>query len=228
MTEPTWESDCGTVKLWLGDCLDVLPSWRNCFYLTDPPYGIGDKMRGGFDGEWSRSGSREWSAPPDWDYETASSAVELVEASGNAIVWGGNYYRLKPRRGWFIWDKMQEHSSGHAEMAWTTLDVPVRVFRLCRAQAYRDGKQHPTQKPLPLIEWCLGFVDYLVIADPFMGSGTTGVAAVRLGRNFYGCEIDPTYFEIARKRIEAELNRFPLMEGVGTKQTQKDIFDKRS
>ena len=89
---------------------------------------------------------------------------------------------------------------------------------------------HPTQKPLAMMAHIVKTSSLAdgTILDPFMGSGTTGVAAVRLGRKFYGCEIEPTYFEIARKRIEAELNRFPLLEGIGTKQTQKDIFDKRS
>ena len=73
------------------------------------------------------------------------------------------------------------------------------------------GKQHPTQKPVALMQWCLGFLpDAKTILDPFMGSGTTGVACVKLGRKFTGIELDSDYFDIACKRIE-EAYRQPDM-----------------
>ncbi len=73
--------------------------------------------------------------------------------------------------------------------------------------AYRD-KEHPTQKPVEVMKWCLGFVaDAKTILDPFMGSGTTGVAAVKLGRKFIGIEIEPKYFDIACRRISEALKQ---------------------
>ena len=79
----------------------------------------------------------------------------------------------------------------------------VRLLNLHRGSMWRDGSQHPTQKPVALMQWCLGFLpDATTILDPFMGSGTTGVACVKLGRKFTGIELDPDYFDIACKRIE--------------------------
>lgn len=170
--------------------------------LTDPPYGLGDLWGVGGDGAWPlRDRDMKNGA---WDNRTCDEAINIARAiSGASIIWGGNYYALPPSRGWLLWDKMQEHSTAHAEMAWTNLDIPVRTFRYARAQLASEGKQHPTQKPLPLMKWCLGFLpDAETIIDPFMGSGTTGVACVKLGRKFTGIELDARYFDIACKRIE--------------------------
>ena len=134
-----------------------------------------------------------------------SEGVETLANFPYSIIFGGNYYQLPPVRGWLIWDKMQEHTSGHAELAWSNLDLPVRVYRLSRIEAYSAmNKQHPTQKPVSLMKWCLGFIpENFTIFDPFMGSGSTGVAAIELWRKFIGCEINPEYYAIAEKRIKS-------------------------
>ena len=140
-----------------------------------------------------------------WDKETSPEAIfDALKISDFAIIWGGNYYELPTARCWLLWDKMQEHSGAHAEMAWTNLDKPVRTFRYARAQLASEGKIHPTQKPLSLMKWCIGHLPNTAqtILDPFMGSGTTGVAAVQMGRDFIGIESEPKYFDIACKRIE--------------------------
>jgi site-specific DNA-methyltransferase (adenine-specific) len=192
------------VTLHHGDCLEflkTLPAGRVDAVVTDPPYGLGQRMKSGGSGEWSKG----WTEAPEWDSTVANGIAEIVGAGRQAIIWGGNYYPLAPMRGWLVWDKMQVHTSGHAELAWTTLDQPVRTFRLSRVEAYsRMNKQHPTQKPIKLMEWCLSFLpEGCTVLDPFMGSGTTGVACVNTGRNFIGCEIDKGYFDIASKRIAA-------------------------
>ena len=192
----------GDAELWLGDCREVLPSLPKVdLILTDPPYGLGDRLKGG-SGEWSGG----FNVAPEWDKETLPLWVVLqcIDKGEKSIIWGGNYYELKPARGWLTWDKMQEHTSVHYEMAWTNLDIPTRTFKKSRAEAYgRMNKQHPTQKPVDLMEWCLDFVpDAMTVCDPFMGSGTTGVACVNLGKHFIGIEREPKYFEIACKRIE--------------------------
>jgi DNA modification methylase len=139
-----------------------------------------------------------------WDQSIPENIEQVVAAGANAIVWGGNYFDLPPRRGWLLWDKIvREFSSGHAEMAWTTLDQPVRAFNYSHGALASEGKEHPTQKPLPLMKWCIGFLPNAeTILDPFMGSGTTGVAAVQMGRRFIGIEREAKYFDIACKRIE--------------------------
>jgi len=167
--------------------------------LTDPPYGIGyDGQKGGKRG---RSFQREYEFK-GWD----AVAPDVKWAVGTpSIIWGGNYFGLPASNKWLCWDKMQEFSGADFELAWTNLDGPSKTYRLSRVQAYGAiDKQHPTQKPLPLILWCLSFLpDARTILDPFMGSGTTGVACVQTGRKFIGIEKEPEYFDIACKRIEA-------------------------
>jgi DNA modification methylase len=193
----------GRAQLWLGDCRDILPTLGKVdAVVTDPPYGLAGRLANNdANGEWGMC-SEEALA---WDKEPAIEALDLSRTCAPAqIIWGGNYYSLPIARCWLLWDKMQEHTGAHAEMAWTNLDKPVRTFRYARAQLASEGKEHPTQKPLRLMKWCLGFVpDAQTILDPFMGSGTTGVAAVQMGRNFIGIEREPKYFDIACKRIEA-------------------------
>ena len=106
-------------------------------------------------------------------------------------------------RGWLIWDKMQNHTSGHAELAWTNIDQPIRNYAYSRVQLSSETKQHPTQKPVSLMKWCIDMAgNPQTILDPFMGSGTTGVAAVQMGRHFIGIEREKQYFDIACERIE--------------------------
>lgn len=132
------------------------------------------------------------------------------------IVWGGNHLSdvLGPSAGMLVWDKKCQNgwndTFSEMEVAWTNAISRAKGFRHLWAGAIRasehsaDVRQHPTQKPVALMEWCLGFIpDCKVILDPFLGSGTTGVACMRLARQFIGIEIDPKYFDIACRRIEA-------------------------
>ena len=192
----------GRARLILGDCREALMQIHGADALvTDPPYGLGDRLANNDSGgEWGMC-SKDALA---WDRQTYPHEVGLaMRLCHDSIIWGGNYYPLPSARCWLLWDKMQEHTGAHAEMAWTNLDKPVRTFRYARAQLASEGKEHPTQKPLPLMKWCLGFLpDAQTILDPFMGSGTTGVAAVQMGRDFIGIEREPKYFDIACRRIE--------------------------
>jgi site-specific DNA-methyltransferase (adenine-specific) len=171
----------GDCTLYLGDCMEVMPLVGKVdAILTDPPYGIArDYLKAGKSGEWSKL----YGEQIEWDDSAPQIALEAaIQLTNDAIVWGGNYFTLPPKRGWLIWDKMQQHTSGHAELAWTSLDVPIRNFAYCRAQLASEGKQHPTQKPVALMQWCLSFLpDAETILDPFMGSGTTLVACAKMG-----------------------------------------------
>jgi site-specific DNA-methyltransferase (adenine-specific) len=128
----------------------------------------------------------------------------LFEVDCPQIIWGGQYLGLAPSGSWLVWDKgVRDFTAGHCELAWTNLRKPIRAFNYAHGQLASEGKEHPTQKPLPLMQWCLGFLpDAETILDPFAGSGTTGVACVNLGRKFIGIEIEPRYFDIACRRIE--------------------------
>jgi len=199
-----------------GDCLEVMPGLgRVDAVVTDPPYGIdysGQKesiKRNGKKGAW-----RIFHEEKGWDKETPpQEAFDTIrEISKSQIVWGGNYFAnmLPPTRGWFIWYKAQTGlTMSDAELAWSNIDQVLRHLTLHRGAMWRDGSQHPTQKPVALVEWCLGFLpDARTILDPFMGSGTTLVACQKLGRHGIGIELDPDYFEIACKRLD-EATRQP-------------------
>lgn len=141
--------------------------------LTDPPYGIGAE---GGTGKYGRIRGFKGS----WDSDIPDLTLLPVVPS---IIWGGNYFPLRPSRGYLIWDKgagFKGRDFAECEMAWCSMDMNARVLSydpLARGD-YRGGaKQHPTQKPVPLMQWCLLFLpDAKLILDPFMGSGTTGVA----------------------------------------------------
>ena len=183
----------GDCTLYLGDCRDILPTLGKVdAVVTDPPYGIGAS----FDVCRHGHGKSDWDATP---VDTETLAL-LVAASDVQIIWGGNYFDLPPSRGFLVWDKCQpfEFSLAMAEYAWVSRDQNAKIFR-SRPQAI--GKQHPTQKPEELMRWCAEMTTGTIL-DPFMGSGTTGVACVKLGRKFIGIEIDPKYFDIACRRIE--------------------------
>ena len=201
----------GDCTLYQGDCLEVMPTLGTFdAVVTDPPYGLGKKLSGG-----RASAKSEWKLTVGiyWDDAISSSGVRYSQSiSKDSIIWGGQYYDLPVSGGWLIWDKIvRNFSSGHCEMAWTSIDQPIRAFNYSNGELASEGKQHPTQKPLALMKWCLGFLpEAHTVLDPFMGSGTTGVACVKMGRKFTGIELDPDYFDIACRRIE-EAHRQPDM-----------------
>ena len=192
------------VTLYEGDCRDILPMIGKVdAVVTDPPYGLGKKMQGG-----------TWGAKPEskemieWDSEppTEITLRSLLGIAPEVIFWGGQYFDLPPARCWLMWNKINAvPTMADFETAWTNLDRPSKRFN---GNVGRVEFGHPTQKPLDLMEWTLGFVpNAATILDPFMGSGTTGVAAVKLGRRFIGIEKEPRYFDIAVRRISDALAR---------------------
>jgi DNA modification methylase len=195
----------GDATLILGDCLEVMPGLGKVdSVITDPPYGIG---RSGKPQSTSSHGGHKGYADKGWDIcrPSADAFDAIVRNASQHIIWGGNYFAdlLPPMAGWLVWDKGQRICQADCELAWSSVPQPVRVFEKNRVAIAQDGAQHPTQKPVALMRWCIGFLpDAKTILDPFMGSGTTGVAALQLGRKFIGIELDPDYFEIACKRVE--------------------------
>ena len=166
--------------------------------LTDPPYGIGR------DGKKRCTRHAGYEAK-GWDTFRPEAALRMIAgADCPRIIWGGNYFADIFPKGdkWLVWDKNQRIDQSDCELAWTSLAGALRVFNLGRHVLNMDGAVHPTQKPVALMEWCLGFLpDAKTNLDPFMGSGTTLVACAKLGRKGIGIELDPDYFEIACKRV---------------------------
>lgn len=193
--------------LYLGDCREILPALgRIDAIVTDPPYGIGK------DGQKQSTGGHGGRKGYDfkgWDSQRPEKEVfELImRASEHRIIWGGNYFAdfLPPTGKWLVWDKGQRINQSDGELAYTSMQGALRIFDLNRVSLMMDGAEHPTQKPVELMKWTILHLpqDVRCICDPFMGSGTTGVAAVKLGRSFIGIEREPAYFEIACRRIES-------------------------
>ena len=200
----------GSAELWLGDCRDVLPQLSGVdAVVTDPPYGIGEAA--------GKNASRgNLAVARDYGVETWDDAPidpDLMSAVRSAcrwaIIFGGNYYDCPAASCWLVWDKENGGNDfADCELAWTNLPKAGRRLRymwngMLRANNEPRG-DHPTQKPVGVMKWCLERLPEPneTILDPFMGSGTTGVAAVQMGRNFIGVEREPKYFDIACKRIE--------------------------
>lgn len=202
----------GRCELLEGDCLEVMPHLdRVDAVVTDPPYGIG-RDKGAATGGTDASGKyirRPRQYAGGWDSaRPADSIIKDIGQTGG-IVWGGNFMSdLLPVGGrWLVWDKLNSMPTfSDVELAWTSIPGgSVKKFTQCASglAANRDGRVHPTQKPVALMEWCLGFLpDADTILDPFAGSGSTGVACVKMGRRFIGIERDPDYFDIMCGRVE--------------------------
>jgi len=191
------EERIGGQRLILGDCLQVMPTLgRFDAVVTDPPYGLAARLQGG---TWGKK-----FAGADYDWDAAAPDAFFLRDDTPAIVWGGNYMDLPPSRCWLVWHKRDAvRTMADCELAWTSFDSNARLFDWTIAATNAERVGHPTQKPVALMEWCLGFLpDAKTILDPFMGSGTTLVACQRMGRAGTGIELDPDYFEIACRRVD--------------------------
>ena len=213
---PGWASDCGRVVLYHADCRDVLPTLaRADAIITDPPYGIeADKAK-------AHSSIRDNARWPEseWDKQRPSDeTLRLLPTLAETVaIWGGNYFAdcLPPSGGWLVWRKPQAEtgfSLADAELCWTSRNFAARMKTMPR----RDGNEHPTQKPVALMAWTMEQCKVpatATVLDPFMGSGTTGIACIRTGRKFVGIEKDPAHYQTALERIQRELSQGDLFLG---------------
>lgn len=200
----------GNATLYHGDCREILPTLelpKDSAIVTDPPYGIGASAGTGKYGKMKFAESEDL----EWDAEPPDSALfgEILVACERAVIFGGNYFPLPPSRNFLVWDKgagFKGRDFAECELAWCSWDGNARILAhdpLARGD-YRGGnKEHPTQKPVGVMEWAILHAGGApLIADPFMGGGTTGVACANLGRSFIGIERERKYFDIACRRIE--------------------------
>ena len=201
----------GNATLYLGDCRDILPTLPKVdAVITDPPYGIGRGSGMGGGGHRLAGDTRQYDRG-EWDLQRPTKETfELVMSCSHLhVIWGGNYFSdCLPMSGkWLFWDKCQTMPSySDGELAWTSItgnSVKQFTYNGNGMAAVEKERVHPTQKPIRLIRWCIEQAGHpKTILDPYMGSGTTGVAAVQMGRSFIGIEKEPKYFDIACRRIE--------------------------
>ena len=227
----------GDARLLLGDCLEILPHLPKVdAVITDPPYGIGAdrNLRANKRHGAAAVASKDYGVG-GWDNETpAQVCLEDMALLGKwRIFWGGNYFQFRATAGWLVWDK-DNGDNGYAdcELAWTNLPIAIRKFRwrwmgMLQEQAgiRKEERLHPTQKPVELLKWCIQLCpDANDVFDPFMGSGTTGVACMNLGRKFIGIEIEPKYFEIACERITNAQRQTKLFDEPTRKPEQENLI----
>lgn len=203
------------------DILKQLPD--KCFdlLLTDPPYAIDITRQLVKKDPYHKHGYRSWEIK-EWDNEkpTLEDFTEMIRVSKNQVIWGGNYFAdlLPASQGWVVWDKGQrDFSLADGELAWTSFDKALRIFDYSRAQALKDGKIHPTQKPVALFEWILSLRAKQgdLILDCYSGSGTTAVACHNMGLDFVCIERDPDYYKASVERLadaQRQVNFFKKIE----------------
>lgn len=206
----------GDCTLYLGNCRDILPSLgRVDAVVTDPPYGIAlntDNRRfsGGNTASVAKRGNNigTANARPIANDSTPFDPSFLLALPGDKIIWGwNNYPDVLPRGACLVWLKRNDDAFGSflsdAELAWMSKGHGVYCRRDLSNAGIANERVHPTQKPVGLMEWCLSFIPKArIVLDPYMGSGSTGVACVQQGRGFVGIEVDQTYFDSACRRIE--------------------------
>ena len=200
---PYYETKLG--KLYHGDCLEIMPELEPVdLVLTDPPYGLGGKLNGG---TWGN----EFGKGLSWDTTKDEAIAEILSGRGDLIIWGGNYYNLPPSRCWLVWFKPDSVATmADVELAWTNMDKNSRMIKHSIAATNKERVDHPTQKPIAVMQFSALQSVGKVVLDPFLGSGTTAIACERLNRRWIGIEISEKYCEIAAKRIESEASQLKL------------------
>lgn len=200
----------GEATLYLGDCLEILPTLPKVdAVITDPPFGVGNfvqttgrKMGRGK----SRGVAVEWNEnpPPPQFFDRVRTI------SRHRIIWGANFFNcFEDRGGAIIWDKNQKMPNfSKADIASCTHFQKTEIVRIPWTNftvTHEAETDHPCERPVALYEWCINYLPGPIesVLDPFMGSGSCGVAATRMGRAFIGIEREPRFFEAACKRIEA-------------------------
>jgi site-specific DNA-methyltransferase (adenine-specific) len=222
----------GDATLYLGDCREILPSIAGFdAIVTDPPYGKDFKHSGcGKGGEPRLARVLRHKEPIIGDDQPFDPA-HLLQLGVDAILWGANHYadKLPASAGWLVWDKLEwstPDTFADCELAWhrdgtKVRKLPlmwkgIRVAAAARAECGGAAKRfHPMQKPVALLRWCLAQIPKAeTILDPYMGSGSCGLACWHEGRRYVGIEIDERYFDIACRRIASEIRQGRLPLGV--------------
>lgn len=226
----------GPVTIYNGDCVALLPHLpRVDAVVTDPPYGIGFSHGGG-GGRLARS--TRFDGIKIAGDDTPFDPTPFL-AFRSVVLWGANHFasRLPDSSTWLVWDKrggMCQNDQADCEMAWSNLGGPARLKTVIWNGMIRGCEErgvpmvHAMQKPVAIMQWCIEKAsdEGDTILDPFLGSGTTAVAAIRTGRQCIGIELEERYCEIAARRCDRELDqgRLPFDEPAKRVETQRELF----
>lgn len=216
----------GNATLYLGDCLEILPTLPKVdAVITDPPYGVGNfvqttgRIMGRGDGRGVAVKWNENPPPPEF--------FRLIKGlSKHRIVWGANFFNcFEDRGGAIIWDKAQSMPNfSKADIASCTHFQKTEIVRIPWTNftvTHEAVTDHPCERPVRLYEWCIDYLPNVAsVLDPFLGSGSCGVAAIQRGKAFVGIEREPKYFDIACRRIEQAQAQGKLFETEPIKQEQ--------
>jgi site-specific DNA-methyltransferase (adenine-specific)/modification methylase len=220
--------EIGDATLYLGDSLEILPTLDKVdACITDPPYGINENSKK-VAGRANAAAAKDYGSF-DWDKEPANpgAIAAMRMLSDHQAIFGGNYFSLPPSSCWLVWDKLNSGDFADCELAWTNWPKAVRRIAWRWNGMIRQGNEeryHPTQKPLEVMKWVIELCPKAdTILDPYMGSGTTGVAAIQMGRKFVGIERDPSYFAIACRRLELAVATPELFAPAAPKAEQLEI-----
>lgn len=232
MTDP-WvrKEQVGDATLYLGDCLEVLPTLEPVdAVLTDPPFGVGNFVQtfGRIRGRGSNRGKAV-----EWNEQTPPPEVfaHIRALSRHRIIWGANFFNcFEDRGGAIVWVKDQYMPNfSKADIASCTHFQKTEIVRIPWTNytvARKADSDHPCERPVELYRWCIEYLPQSdTVLDPFMGSGTTGVACAKLGRKFIGIEIDPGYFDIACKRIEEAYKQGDLFTSEPVRKLQQNALE---
>ena len=213
MSLPTPYYDEAGITIYRADCRDILPHLPKVdLVLTDPPYGINHPTNYRERGRGNLAICRDYA--PVYDDGKPFDPSHVLALNVPTVLWGGNYFasRLPERSGWLVWDKERPDDLDQAtcELAWTNYVKGVRRFRFMwngMLRATGEPLEHPTQKPIELMKWVMGlrWTPAGTVLDPYLGSGSTIVAAKDLGRRAIGIEIEEKYCEIAVRRLAQEV-----------------------
>jgi len=199
------------IELYNCDNMELMAKYPDNFFdlaIVDPPYGIGDKFKGGKSGkmQFNEVVDKGWDCVPDKRY-----FEELFRVSKEQIIWGGNYFDLPPTRCFIVWDKVisDDFSLAMAELAWTSFDKLAKIFKY---SVPKNGKIHPTQKPVKLYKWILD--KYAKqgdkILDTHLGSGSIAIACHDYGFELVGAELDDEYYKKGIERVKNHISQIKL------------------
>jgi len=229
MIKPYYDQD--GITIYNCDCRDILLDLPKVdLVLTDPPYGIDIASKVNVGGSVLANNTNH--IVSNWDSNPIDDTLmhDIIQHGKQAMVFGGNYYSMPPSPCWLIWNKRGDYPSNNfadCELIWTSMSKPSRIYKyfwqgmLQQDMKNKDYHYHPTQKPVSVMRWCILQGDEpQTILDPFLGSGTTAVAAKHLGRKCIGVEIEEKYCEIAAKRLSQSVMEFsePVVTTQDTKQ----------